>query len=330
MSIMQIGKIPNSVLQELILNKIRNIRKEVLIKPRVGEDCCAVDFGDYACVLSSDPITGAVNEVGRLAVHVSCNDIASSGVEPIGLLATILAPPGTTEEDIDIIMEQLCETAHSINVDIVGGHTEITSSVNRVVIVATAIGRALKDKLITSSGAMAGDDIVLTKYAGLEGTAIIAHDKEDELLKCLDREVIERAKKFIEYISVVKEGVIAGKFGATSMHDATEGGVLGAIWEISEASGKGVWVDKGKIPITDETKKIAEFYGINPLKLISSGCLLITCEDGHALADQLAGFGIKATVIGKVTKDKKKILQTGTYTEEILQPVSDELYKVIK
>ncbi len=93
---MEIGKVPNDILKEIILNKIRCCRDEVLIRPKIGEDCAAVDFGEYACVMSTDPITGAVNEVGRLAVHISCNDVASCGVEPIGLLATILAPPGTT------------------------------------------------------------------------------------------------------------------------------------------------------------------------------------------------------------------------------------------
>jgi len=326
---MEIGKVPNNVLREIILNKLKNNRKEILLRPKIGEDCCAVDFGEFACVLSSDPITGAINEIGRLAVHVSCNDVASCGVEPIGLLVTILAPPETTEQDLDAIMRQLCDTASSINVDIIGGHTEISSSVTRAVIVTTAIGKIPGEKLVTTSGALAGDDVILTKSAGMEGTAIIAHDKENELKNALAVELIDNAKRFIENISVVREGIIAGEFGVNSMHDVTEGGVLGAVWEVSEASGVGVRIYKEKIPVENETAKIAELYNINPLKLISSGSMLITCKNGAGLLNKLHESGIKASIIGKVTAEKDKLLVMGSSIEEIEQPESDELYKVI-
>jgi hydrogenase expression/formation protein HypE len=154
---MKIGKVPNNKLKKIILDKISFNRSDILIRPKIGEDCSAVDFGEYACVLSSDPITGAANEVGRLAVHISCNDIASCGVEPIGLMVTILAPPESTEKELETIMHQLCDTASSLKVDILGGHTEITDSVNRFVVVTTAIGKGMKNKLIKSSGARPGN-----------------------------------------------------------------------------------------------------------------------------------------------------------------------------
>ena len=150
---MEIGKVPNNILKEIVLGKINHKRNEVILRPRIGEDCCAVDFNNYICVLSSDPVTGAINEVGRIAVHVSCNDVAACGAEPLGLLVTILAPPGASETDLDTIMMQLSITADSLNVDIMGGHTEITTSVTRFVIVTTAIGKVLKNKLVMSSGA---------------------------------------------------------------------------------------------------------------------------------------------------------------------------------
>lgn len=328
---MKVGKVPNDILQKIILDKIRNNRKEVLIRPKIGEDCCAVDFGGNACVLSCDPVTGAVNEVGRIAVHVSCNDIASCGVEPIGLVAAILAPPGTTEGEIEAVMEQLSETACSVNVDIIGGHTEITSAVNRFVIVTTAVGRALKGRVLTTSGARAGNDVVMTKTAGVEGTAIIAFDKEKELIEALDKDTVERAKEFMGCISVVKEGIIAGEYGVDSMHDVTEGGILGAAWEIAEASGCGLCLYKEKIPVAYVTRKICEFYGIDPLKLISSGCMLMTCDNGAKLVEKLSEAGINASVIGKMTADKGKRVLVGDEgeIEEIRQPESDELYKVV-
>lgn len=326
---MEIGKIPNSVLKEIILDKIKGTRKEILVRPKVGEDCCAVDFGDNVCVLSSDPITGAVNEVGRLAVHISCNDVSSCGAEPLGLLVTILVPPKATEKELELVMSQICDTANSLNVDIIGGHTEVTSAVNRFVIITTAVGSVIKDKLVSTSGAQAGDDIIITKYAGIEGTAIIAHDKEAELVGKIEKDVLEKAKSFVNDISVVKEGIIAGQFGVNSMHDITEGGVLGAVWEVSEASGKGAVVYNDRIPIREETSKLCQYYGIDPLKLISSGCMIITCKNGSELVKELERSGIEAAIIGQITdnKEKKLVLKDGSI--DILEPLSDELYKVV-
>lgn len=326
---MKIGKVPNNVLKDIILNKIKAKRPEVLVRPGIGEDCSAVDFGDNVCVLSSDPITGAVNEIGRLAVHVSCNDIASSGVEPIGLMVTILAPAGTTEKELETVMEQISGEASKINVDIIGGHTEITDAVNRFVVVITSIGKALKNRLVTTSGARPGDFVIMTKSAGIEGTAIIAHDREEVLKEKLGTELVENAKTFINSISVVKEGRIAGEFGVSSMHDATEGGILGAVWEIAEASGTGIRVYKNKIPVEQETQKIAGFFNIDPLRLISSGCMLITCKDGEGLLEKLKDNGINAEIIGEVVDDRLCILITDNGEEEITQPDADELYKVI-
>ncbi|MFZ5989024.1 MAG: AIR synthase family protein [Bacillota bacterium] len=326
---MDIGKVPNSILNEIVINKIKALRKEILIRPKIGEDCCVVDFGRDVCVLSSDPITGSVNDVGRLAVHVSCNDIASCGAEPLGLLVTILIPPGAVKQDLEMVMSQISDTASSLNVDIIGGHTEVTTAVNRFVIISTGVGKVLRDKLVTTSGAKVGDDIVITKSAGIEGTAIIAHDKEQELVEKLGRETVDRAKTFINLVSVVKEGIIAGRFGVSSMHDVTEGGVLGAVWEVTEASGTGAIIYRDKVPIKDETIKICEIFDIDPLKLISSGCMVITCENGVELVKELGKNEIEAAVIGKITEDGEKKLVYEGGQEDICEPGSDELYKVI-
>lgn len=326
---MKVGKLPNSLLKEIIIDKLRKERKEVLVRPGIGEDCGVVDFDGNVCVVSSDPITGAVNEVGRLAVHVSCNDIASCGAEPIGLVLTVLVPPYAEKEDIKTVMDQVNETAESLNVDVIGGHTEVTDAVTRFVIVSTVLGKTLRDKLVTTKGAKPGDDIVITKSAGLEGTAIIAHDKENELVDKIGYDVVQRAKAFINRISVVKEGVIAGEFGVNSMHDVTEGGILGAVWEIAEASGTGAVIYGDKIPIEDETLKICNNYGLNPLKLISSGCMIITCKDGGGLVKVLEDNGINAAVIGSITEGKEKKLVLKDKIVFIDEPLSDELYKVV-
>jgi len=326
---MEIGKVPNEILKKIILDKIKHNREEVLIRPQIGEDCSAVDFGSHVCVITTDPITGTAHEIGRLAVHISCNDIASCGVEPIGLMITILAPPNTKEEDFETLMSDLCDSANTLNVDILGGHTEITSAVTRFVISTTCIGKTIKEKLVTTSGARPGDYLVMTKSAGIEGTAIITSEKETELTEVFGIEFVKTAENFINMISVVKEGLIAGEFGVSAMHDVTEGGILGAVWEISEASGVGVSVNKNKIPVSHETKSIADYYKIDPLKLISSGSMVIACPDGEGLVRKLSESNIDASVIGVFTQDLKRLLNSETFSEEIMQPDADELYKVI-
>jgi hydrogenase expression/formation protein HypE len=201
---MKSGKLPSNVLEKRILSSFRFKREEVLVRSKVGEDCSVLDFGEYACVVSTDPITGASNEIGRLAVHISCNDVAANGVEPFGLLFTILAPEGTKLEVLQDIVRQAAEEAASLKVEIIGGHTEITPAVNRIVVSTTAIGRAAKDRVVTSSGAKPGDYIILTKWAGLEGTAIIAHDFEKRLRGRMDDTLLESAQAMMGHISVAK------------------------------------------------------------------------------------------------------------------------------
>ncbi|HOC08971.1 MAG TPA: AIR synthase family protein [Bacillota bacterium] len=324
---MKSGKLPSDVLEKRILSSFRFKREEVLVRSKVGEDCSVLDFGEYACVVSTDPITGASNEIGRLAVHISCNDVAANGVEPFGLLFTILAPEGTTLEVLQDIVRQAAEEAASLKVEIIGGHTEITPAVNRIVVSTTAIGRAAKDRVVTSSGAKPGDYIILTKWAGLEGTAIIAHDFEKRLRGRMDDALLESAQAMMGHISVVREGMIAGKMGATAMHDVTEGGVLGALWELAEASGVGLRIYQDKIPVRPETRTICEEFGLNPLKLISSGCMLITCRDGQGMLEALNREGIPASIIGEVVEEGRTLV-SGEREEPIDPPESDELYKV--
>jgi len=328
---MESGKVPNEILNKFVLSKITKFREDVILRPGIGEDCAAIDFGKYACVLSTDPITAAANDIGKLAVHISCNDIASCGVEPLGLMVTILCPVGTSEVELENVMEQICLTAAELNVEIIGGHTEVTPAVNRMVLSTTCIGKTLKNTIVSSTGARAGDSIVMTKSAGLEGTAIIANDFEHKLVGIINADELNLAKGFIKAISVVKEGILASNFGATSMHDITEGGVLGAAWEVAEASGTGIIINKDIIPVETVTKTICKALDLDVLLLISSGCMLITCPDGEGLVKLLESNNIKATIIGTVTANKNErllICKKDGIIKDIEPPKADEIYKV--
>lgn len=326
---MKTGKLPNSLLDKIIIepiNKHSVKRSEVMLKPSIGEDCAALNMGDNICLLSTDPITGAVENIGRLAININTNDIASSGGEPVGIMVTALFPPSITEGEISQIVTELYEEAEKVNVAILGGHTEITDAVNKPVLSCTVIGKTRK--LITSAGARAGDYVVMTKYAGLEGTAIFAHDRE-ELLKNVDKSVVERAKKFSESLSVIKEGKAAAKEGAHAMHDVTEGGILGACWEVADCAGLGIEVYADKIPVREETKIICDELGVDYRRLISSGSMLIICENGDKMTAAIEKEGINASVIGRITDEGRYIIENGCkYVLE--EPGADELYKVVK
>lgn len=326
---MKVGKLSVDVLKRCIFNNTGVKREEVLVHSGIGEDCSVVDYGRYCCVLSTDPITGTDSNIGYLAVHISCNDIAACGIEPLGILVTILAPEYYEEDDIFNLMKEVNEAASSINVEVIGGHTEVTPAVNRVVISTTAVGRGPIDRYIATSGAKEGDYIIVTKYIALEGTAIIANDYEDYLKSRIDSEAIKNAKKFIEHISVVKEGVLGGKLGATSMHDATEGGLLGALWEIAEASNVGFEIQKELIPITYETEIICKAVKIDPLKLISSGMMVMTVKDKDLVLKSLEEHGIKGSCIGRIVRDKnRRVMFTENGEEQIKPPKEDELFNI--
>lgn len=328
---MKIGKLDSDLLHAIVFEHLHTKREEVLVRPGIGEDCAVVNYGDYNCIISTDPITGAASEVGRLAVHINCNDIASNGVEPLGIMLTILAPEGTTAQEIEVLMKQAAAEAEKLNVEIMGGHTEITSAVNRIVVSATALGKQSADKLIKTSGAKVGDRIYMTKTAGLEGTGIIAFDREKELESVLNTKEVEHAKSMLDQISVVPEGIIGGQHHVTSMHDVTEGGVLGAVWEVCAASGVGCNLHYEQIPIDPVTLKMCAYYTLDPLKLISSGTMLITIADETAddLEMALSEARIPFACIGTVTDGEMRLLKAAE-NHLIEPPESDELYKVVK
>ena len=330
---LKIGKLDSEVLQAVVLDKIKYRRPEVKTGAGIGEDCAVVDYGDYECVVSTDPITAAVKDVGRLAVYISCNDIASNGIEPIGITLTVMLPPETTEEDVAVIMEQAAAAAENVQVQIIGGHTEVTEAVNQPVIVSTAFGRGLAGASQSARDMRPGDCILMTKTAGLEGTGIIAGDKEEQLRSLLSATEIEQAKALLDQVSVVKEGVLAGRIGTSGMHDVTEGGILGAIWEMCHIAGLGAEVQEERIPVNPITLKIAEHFQIDHLRLISSGCMLIMApQDKKAkIMDAVQSAGIAISCIGRITEREEGLwlVDRGGTKRVIDPPAADELYKVV-
>ncbi|WP_026487400.1 AIR synthase family protein [Caldanaerobius polysaccharolyticus] len=325
---METGKILPELLKKYAYKNTGVKRSEVIAHAGLGMDCSIVDFGEVVAVLSTDPITAAEKNSGYLSVIISCNDVAACGANPLGILVTILLPDKASESVFKEIMESIDKAAKELGIEVLGGHSEVTPTVTKPVICTTALGVAKKNSFVTASHAKVGDDILVTKAIGLEGTAIIAHDYEDILLKNFGREMVESAKGFLKEICVVKEGLIASASGVNAMHDITEGGLLGATYEVAQASGVGMEIYLDKVPIRQETRSICNFFNINPLGLISSGSLLISASNGYDVANKLRDAGIDATVIGKVIDKGIYVILPNGEKKPLTPPKRDELYNI--
>ena len=251
---MKVGKIPESVLKRSVFQQIHTRREEVFLGAGVGEDCAAVKLlEDEMFVISTDPVTGTATDIGHLAIHITLNDLASAGAEPVGVMLTILLPEQAQETDLKQMMGQIEKACAQANVQIMGGHTEVTRAVNQPIVNVCGVGKVKIGRLVSTAGAKPGDDILATKWIGLEGTSILAKEKEQELLGRYPKELVKVAQEFAQYLSVLPEAAVAMESGVSAMHDVTEGGIFGALWELAESSGVGLEIDLKKIPVKQET-----------------------------------------------------------------------------
>ena len=331
------GKLPPALLKQIVLSRLGIDDPRVLLGPHIGEDASIIDFGQKALVVHSDPITGAVENLGWLAVNVCANDIATRGARPRWLLIVILLPENATASELKSLTTQIDEAAKKLGAAIVGGHSEITPSIKRPVVITTAIGEIGKGKFLRTSGAKAGDSIIVTKGAAIEGTAILAYELANFLASRIGKKIVEKAKKFIKMTTVVEDALTAFKVADDdihAMHDATEGGVAGALQEIAWASNVGIIAYEEKIPVYSETKALCQALRIDPLKTISSGTLLISAESKAAdkIVEALQQKGITASIIGKVLDRKEGvyIVRKSGAKQDLSKPIRDELWKAFK
>ncbi|MGD2201061.1 MAG: AIR synthase family protein [Candidatus Bathyarchaeota archaeon] len=328
------GKLPQDILKRVVFGRLGVPSDRVLQGPQVGEDAAVIEMGEQVLVVATDPITGAVGNVGWLAVHINANDVASTGARPRWFLCVTLLPEGAGERLLEGIMEQIHSACLEIGVSLIGGHTETTPGLERPILIGFMMGEAAPGSYITTGGALAGDAIVMTKGAGIEGTAVLAGDLRGLLEGRIDSPLLESAEEFTKRISVVPEAMEAMKVGGVhSLHDPTEGGVLNGVWEMAEAGGVGVEVWESEIPVAEETKAVCDALGVDPLKLMGSGALLIVVESGR-VKDLLSGLddiGVDASQIGLVKPmGEGRVLVRKDGSRVVIGAVDqDEVYRVL-
>jgi hydrogenase expression/formation protein HypE len=303
-----IGKLPMAFMQGL-LQRFAGRHDRLIAGPCVGEDVAVIDMGDRYMVVKTDPITFATDQIGWYAVNINANDVATSGAESLWMLTTILLPERqTTPALVHSIFEQLHQACEALGITLVGGHTEVTFGLDRPIVVGVLIGEVAHDRLLTTGGAQAGDRILLAKGIPIEATALIAREKEQELLaRGYDQDFIIKAQGYLydPGISVLAAAKLARNHpGVHAMHDPTEGGLATGIYELAYASNTGVRLYADRVPILPEGGRLCAEYHLDPLGIIASGALIISVAPGQAdeLVARYHEAGIQCTHVGDLTR----------------------------
>ena len=326
---MKVGKISEVALSRAVFKQLKNKRDEVLFGGSIGEDCAAMKLGKgEVCVVSSNPVTGAGKIQGALAVYSAVNNLVTSGAEAVGVMMTVLLPEEFKESRLVELNEQIEEVCQQLQIQVMGGHTEVTVAVNEPVFSVTAIGKVKESELLHAKNAKADQDIVMSKWIGMEGSVSIVAAKEKELLERFPKAMIDQIKKMLPGCCVNVEAALAVKSGVSAMHDISSGGIYGALYELSEAAGVGLEIDLRAIPIKQETVEICEYLGLNPYYLKSGGSMLIVCDHGQELVRLLEKEGISAAVIGRTTSENAKAVINEGEVSYLERPKADELLKV--
>lgn len=335
MSVLKPGKLPPELLQRM-LRSYTCADSRVIVGPAVGEDAAIIDMGDHYLIAKSDPITFATDAIGYYAVVVNANDIATRGGQPKWFLATLLLPEQTTSVAlVESIFAQIAEACQSFGIAVVGGHTEVTYGLDRPILSGHMLGEVDPASLITTSGAQIGDVLLLTKGICIEGTAIIAREREEELRRGdVPEHILQRAKHFLfePGISVVRDAHIAIRAGRVhAMHDPTEGGLAMAVHELATAAQVGIMIEGNQIPILEESALLCRAYGLDPLGTIASGALLIATPADEALRIQqaLQVNNIACAAIGRIVPPSEGVLfNDGSKLQPLPQFIRDEITKL--
>lgn len=323
----RLGKLDRDLLERLVFRRLGYRRRDVVVPPRFGEDAAVVRSRSRTLAVAMDPITGASALAGWLSVHVNANDVAVMGAEPKWFSSTILLPEDGLDE-LDRITSDIHRACRELRVAVITGHSEVSPGISKPIIVGQMIGELISRKPITSSGARPGDLLVMSKTAGVEGTAILASDFRNQLIGRVPESLLARAERFYERISVVREALRLARSGlARAMHDPTEGGVLGGAYELAEASGCSFIIYEEAVPVAEETRVICEALGCDPLKLISSGVLLaaIPRKSAGRLA-RLRDLKIIGELRGR--REGSAVVRRDGSEERVKGPILDELWRL--
>ena len=331
---MNSGKVPVNVLKRSVLRQLKNKRTEIANSAGLGADCAV--FAPF----SEGQLVTCVQEG---VVELQCeNDLAEAEREDLSVMpmrrifqkcANNLAAAGAepVAAELVILMEEAERAATDLNIQIIGGQTRVSSAVRQPIATATGYG-ILSEVAVTQVSAgknLAGQDIIITKWIGLEGTADLATRNREKLLERYPAYLVEEAAAFDRYYSILPEAATAVKSGGCTMHDVSEGGVFAALWEMAEGAGVGLTIDMKKLPLRQETVEVCEFCNVNPYELRSGGSLIIASPEGTAVVEALAAEGIPAVIVGRFTDSNERLILNEDEVRYMDRPQRDEIYKSV-
>ena len=324
------GKLSPAALERLLRHTAAS-RPEVLVGAAAGEDA-AVVRGRERLVVTADPITFTEENIGYYAVAVNCNDVVAMGGRPRYLTTTLLLPLRFPASRLAAVFREIGRAAAAAEVLWVGGHTEVTSAVTRVVISAQAIGFLRRPPLLTSA-ARPGQTLVMTKWAALEAGTLIARERPAEVRRLLGTAGYREVFGWLHSpgIAILPEGRILERFRLSAGHDPTEGGIATGIHEIASRSGVGVLVREESIPVHPHARAVCRHFGLDPFGALSSGVFLFTAAPAEArrACAALARRGIPAAAIGEITAASGKVVLERAGAHRALQRFTrDEVLKL--
>ncbi|MFZ5516117.1 MAG: AIR synthase family protein [Candidatus Zhuqueibacterota bacterium] len=333
--ILPLGKLPPSVLSELLKTYVRH-DESVIVGAALGVDAAVIDMRDYYLVAKTDPITFVTGDIGYYAINVNANDIACMGGVPQWFLATVLLPENHTHVSrVEEIFAQLSAACEKLNISYCGGHTEVTYGINRPIVVGNMLGTVLKQNLVVNKNAAVGDTILLTKGIAIEATSIIARERRDVLVEMYSADLVERCRNFIYApgISVLKEAQLAiAAASVHAMHDPTEGGLAMGLYELAHAAQLGLKINVDEIPIFPESKLLCEQFEIDPMGAIASGALLIVAEprQSEKIISELKRHDVSVKIIGHMVAQAEGMKLVDRNGDEVDLPefTQDEITKL--
>lgn len=323
---MRPGKLSESVLKRSVLKQIKTKRDEVIRGAAVGEDCAFFSFDrEEGCLLTTAPVIVDEFEDIGFGLTAIVNNVAAAGGEPVGIIVSAILPDKILESVVQRLSGEIERACKSMNLQIAGGNTMITKGVNKPVLNVTVVGKKERTLHEEFYQYKAGLDIIMTKWAGVAGTSILAGKEQEKLENRLPSYIVENGKNLKHDISVLPESRVAMSVGVQGMHDISRGGVFSALWELAERGNIGIEVDLKKIPMRQETIEICEVLGVNPYELYGAGSLLMVSDKGNEIIHELEKLEISATIIGKTTEENGKVLLNGEEVRFLDRPKNDSI-----
>lgn len=341
---MKSGKVPVNVLKRSVLRQLKNKRSEIANSAGLGGDCAIFETfpggqlvtcvqegvvelcceNDLAEAEREDPSVMPMRRIFQKCA----NNLAAAGAEPVAAELVIFLPESVEEPELKALMAEAEGTAADLNIQIIGGQTRVSSAVRQPI--STVTGYGIRRAEAAQTGArkkLAGQDIIITKWIGLEGTADLAARNQEGLLTRYPAYLVEEAATFDRYYSILPEAATAVKSGGCTMHDASEGGIFAGLWEMAEGAGVGLTIDMKKLPLRQETVEVCEYCNVNPYELRSGGSLIIASTEGTAVVEALQAEGIPATIVGRFTDSNDRLILNEDETRYMDRPQRDEIYK---